>query len=214
MKASRGSSPWTLDEWAAHWNSKADIDDSLELNGYCVGGVPIDAELYRAAVIEPYLDRLELAGHHHVLEVGCGSGLLLREIEGRVERTVGTDFSEALISRYQGSAETYLCAAHELPFEGEQFDRILMCSVVHCFPGLDYLCRVMLKLVSLLRPRGILLIGDVLLGRPPPETRFRWYDRRQILDILEPLDLPFSISAQSRLKRAINRRYDVIVYKD
>jgi len=208
------SSPWTLEQWEAHWNSKADVEDPLELNGYCVGGVPISAELYRAAVIEPYLDRLELAAHHHVLEVGCGWRLQLREIEGRVERTVGTDFSEALLRRYRGSAETYLCGAHELPFEGEQFDRILMCSVVHCFPGLDYLRRVMLKLVSLLRAPGILLIGDVLLGRQPPDTPFRWFDRREILDILEPLDLPFSIAAQSRLKRAINRRYDIVVYKD
>jgi len=204
----------TLEDWTAHWNAKAGIENPVELNGYCVEGTPIEPELYRAAVIEPYLDRLELEPHHHVLEVGCGSGLVLREIEHRVERTVGTDFSRPLLDRYDGSAETYLCAAHELPFAGEQFDRILMCSVVHYFPDLDYLRRVVLELVGLLRPPGLLLIGDVPVGPQPAGTPFRWYDRREILDVLEPLELPFSIVAQSPLKRSINRRYDVIVHKD
>jgi SAM-dependent methyltransferase len=207
------SGPRTIAEWAAHWNAKAAIHDPIELNGYCVDGVPVDAELYRAAVIEPWLDRLELAPHHHVLEVGCGSGLLLREIEASVERTVGTDFSATLIERYDGAAETYLCAAHELPFEGEQFDRILMASVAHYFPSLDYFREVIVELVSLLRRPGLLLVGDVPLGRQPPGTPYRWYQPMEILDVLEPLGVRFSIETQSELKRTINRRYDVLVRK-
>jgi SAM-dependent methyltransferase len=201
-------------EWAAHWDAKAGIEDPIELNGYCCGGVPIAAETFAAAVIRPCLELLELEPQHHVLEVGCGAGLLLHEIERRVERAVGTDFSEALIERYDGAAELHVCAAHEQPFDGEQFDRVVMNSVAHYFPEIEYFRDVVLGLVALLRRPGILLIGDVPVGPQPPDTPYLWYDRRTLANVLEPLGLPFSIAAQSRQKRAINTRYDVVVYKD
>lgn len=205
--------PQTVDEWAAHWNAKAGIENQIELNGHCVGGVPLDAGLFRQAVVEPWLERLELQPHHHVLEVGCGTGLMLGEVEARVQRAVGTDISEASIRRYQGNAETILCAAHELPFEGEQFDRILMASVSHYFPSVDYFRDVLADLVSLLRPSGILLVADMLLGQTRRNTPYRWYDPIDVIAALEPLDVGFSIEAQSALKRTINRRYDVVVRK-
>lgn len=204
----------TVAEWIAHWDAKAAIEDPVELNGYCIGGAAIHRELYRAAVIDPWIERLELQAHHNVLDVGCGSGLLLREIESRVSKAVGADASEALLRRYHGSARTYLCAAHELPFEGEQFDRIAMCSVSHYFPDVGYFRDVIQKLVGLLRAPGIILVGDMLLGAQPEKTPFLWYERHELVDVLEPLGLPFSIAAQPPAKRAINCRYDVLVYKD
>lgn len=203
----------TVDEWAAHWNAKAGIENPLEVNGHCVGGVALDADLFRQAVVEPVLERLELLPHHHVLEVGCGSGLILDVLEARAERAVGTDLSEALIRRYQGGAEVIVCAAHELPFEGQEFDRILMASVSHYFPSLDYFHDVLVNLVSLLRPSGILVVSDMLLGRPGRVTQYRWYDPIDVIAALEPLDVGFSIEAQSALKRTINRRYDLVVRK-
>jgi SAM-dependent methyltransferase len=210
----RPPGPQTVEEWATHWNAKAGIANPIERNGYCVDGVPVDAELYRNAVIEPWLERLALHPQHHVLEVGCGAGLILRELERRVLRAVGTDFSGPALALYDGSAETIECAAHELPFEGEQFDRILMASVSHYFPSLDYFRDVVTKLVGLLRPGGILLIGDVLLGSQPPTTPYRWYEPTDVLGVLEPLNVAFSIEAQPRLKRTINRRYDILVNRD
>jgi SAM-dependent methyltransferase len=207
-------SPKSVGEWTAHWNDKAAIEDSIELNGYCLGGVPISSDQYRAAVLEPCLEALELAPRHHVLEVGCGTGLFLQALESRVERVVGVDPSERVLARYEGSAETHVSAAHELPFRGPQFDRILMYSVAHYFPDLEYFGQSVTKLVSLLRAPGILLIGDLPVGPQPPTTAYRWYDRRELADVLEPLGLPFSIRAQTRAKRLLNIRYDVIVYLD
>jgi SAM-dependent methyltransferase len=206
--------PRTLDEWASHWDAKAGLDDPLKLAGYCVEGAPVPAEIHRAAVLEPTLAVLELAPEHEVLEVGCGSGLFLNELERRVARVVGTDLSAAVIARYDGQAETYACAAHELPFEDGQFDRILMYSVAHYFPELDYFRAVTTRLIDLLRVPGILVVGDLPVGKPVSDTPFRWYEYRELLEVLEPLGLLFSIAAQNRLKRTINRRHDVIVYKD
>ncbi len=201
-------------EWTAHWDAKAEIENPIEINGYCVEGVAIDAETYLRVVVEPCLALLELAPDQHVLEIGCGTGLILRELEKSVTRAVGTDPSRVLLARYAGNAETIVCAAHELPFRGEQFDRIVLHSVVHYFPDFAYFAGVVRHLVSLLRTPGILLLGDVPIGPQPPDTPYLWYDRRDLADVFEPMGLPFSICAQSREKRALNSRYDIVVYKD
>jgi SAM-dependent methyltransferase len=205
--------PRTVEDWAAHWNAKATIENPIELNGFCIDGVALDAGVYRRAVIEPWIELLDVSPEHHVLEVGCGSGQLLDELTSRAARTVGTDISEVLIERYRGDAETYVCAAHELPFKGEQFDRILMASVSHYFPSLEYFASVVAGLVALLRTRGRLLIADVLLGPQPDGTPYLWYEPMDVIHVLEPLAVGFSIEAQSALKRTINRRYDIVIRK-
>lgn len=209
----RRPGPKSVADWAAHWDAKAEIENPIELNGYCVEGVPVDAETYRAALIEPWLERLELEPRHHALEVGCGSGLLLREIEPRVERLVGADLSKALLGRYDGLAETIVSAAHELPFEEGRFDRILLASVSQYFPSMDYFRGVMSDLVRFLRRPGLLLLADVLLGDQPPDTPYLWYQPMEMIELLESLGVRFCIESQSELKRTINRRYDIVVRK-
>jgi SAM-dependent methyltransferase len=204
----------TIKEWTGHWDGKAGIEDPVTINGYCIGGVPISRERYMSAVVEPLLERLELAPHHRVLDVGCGTGMTLMEIEERVAEAVGTDFSKTMLEKYKGKAKTLVCAAHELPFTGEQFDRILMFSVAHYFPDFDYFQRVATRLLSLLRRSGILLIGDLPLGHRPAGSDYLWYDRHALVDYFDSFGLPYSIAAQSRAKRAINERYDILVFKD
>lgn len=204
----------TIDEWTAHWNGKSDIDDPVILNGYCVDGVPISRERYFEAVIDPLLARLELEPHHRVLDIGCGSGLTLGEIEKRVAVAIGTDFSMAMLQKYKGKAKTYVCSAHEVPFEGEQFDRILMYSVAIYFPNFEYFRQVTEKCLSILRCGGIFLIGDLLLGSKPENSQYQWFDRHALVEYFDSLGFPYSIAAQSRRKRSINKRFDVILYKD
>lgn len=197
-----------------HWNGKAGIENPVELNGYCVGGVPISRERYMDAVVLPLLERLELERHHRVLDVGCGSGMTLLEIEKRVAEAVGTDFSQAMVDRYPGKSRTYVCAAHELPFDQGSFHRILMFSVAHYFPSFDYFRAVVEKCLWLLRKGGILLVGDLPIGNSPGASAYLWYDRHALVDLCDAQGLPYSIAAQNRAKRAINRRYDLILYKD
>lgn len=204
----------TIAEWTAHWDAKSEIRDPVRLNGYCVGGEPIPREQYMEAVVKPVLERLELEPHHRVLDVGCGSGLMLGEIEKRVAEAVGTDVSRAMLERYEGRATTHVCAAHELPFGPESFDRVLMYSVAHYFPDFDYFREVAAKCLAILRRDGILLIGDLPVGRRPEQSPYLWYDRHALVDLFDSVALPYTIAAQSRAKRAINRRIDVVVFKD
>lgn len=201
-------------EWTDHWNAKADIENPIEINGYCLGGQPIPAGKYFAAVVEPTIERLDLKSHHRVLDIGCGSGLALAEIEKRVAEAVGTDLSQTMIDRYKGNAKTYVCAAHELPFEDERFDRILMFSVAIYFPSFGYFREVVDNALSLLRIDGLLLIGDLNIGRAPRHSQNLWYDRNKLLRYLDETGHAYALMAQNKLKRSINKRWDVLIWKD
>lgn len=205
----------SVKEWMEHYDAKpSSVTNPIELVEFCINGVPLDRALHRQAILEPTIARLELMPHHHFLEIGCGSGLLLSEIENKVSRSVGTDISRRLLDSFEGRSEKIVCAADEIPFEKETFDRILMFSVAIQFESFEYFARVVNKAVSVLKKGGIFLIGDLLLGTQPPHSQYLHYDKHRLIDFLDSLQMPYSIMAQSPLKRTINKRYDVALYKD
>lgn len=203
-----------VNKWAEHWNQKANIENHMEINGYCIKGVPLSKETFHEAMIKPYLEMLELKSYHHVLEIGCGTGLLLSEIEKYVEKCIGIDVSQGMLAKFIGQSETILCAAHELPFCQQRFDRILMCSVAHYFPSFDYFKSVIINGLSILRKDGIFLIGDMLLGEASANGQYIHYNKHEIIVFCDSLKLPYSLMVQNRLKRKLNKRYDIILYKD
>ena len=87
-------------------------------------------------------------------------------------------------------------------------------SVSHYFPSLQYLRRVIDSALGLMPPSGRLLVADMLIGAQPPSTPYRWYDPGELVATLEDLGARFALQTQSPAKRAINRRYDLLVFKD
>jgi len=205
----------SVDGWVRHWDAKSAIEDPVELNGYCVGGKPLAFETYRKAVIVPTVDRLEVEPGQSVLEIGCGSGLILNELERRGADCVGVDPSKAMLDKYSGNAKTILSAARECDFADGSFDRILMVSVAHYFPSLTYFSDVIARCVKWLRAPGILLIGDIpFVLSANSRNDYLVYDKHALLDVMDSFGHATSLVAQSQSKRAINRRLDVILYKD
>jgi amino acid adenylation domain-containing protein len=107
-----------------------------------------------------------------VLELGCGSGLVLFQVAPHCEEYVGTDFSEPSLEyvrklvgqpeRKLGHVRLERRAADEL--EGlpvGYFDAVILNSVVQYFPCADYLLRVIEGASRLVRPGGIIFLGDV-----------------------------------------------------
>jgi natural product biosynthesis luciferase-like monooxygenase protein len=105
-----------------------------------------------------------------VLEIGCGTGMVLFRIAPHCEHYHGVDFS-ALALRHieteaarQGLRNVTLlqAAAHELPeLEANSFDLIVLNSVVQYFPSADYLVDVLEHVVPLVKEGGTIYIGDV-----------------------------------------------------
>jgi len=118
-------------------------------------------------------DRVEqiLALHPaRVLEIGCGTGLLLFQIAPHCQKYWGTDFSSASIHYLQQQLAVQPLPQVEVfqrmatDFEGvavNTFDAVILNSIVQYFPSLDYLLQVLESAIPMVAPQGFIFIGDV-----------------------------------------------------
>ncbi|HEY6016033.1 MAG TPA: class I SAM-dependent methyltransferase, partial [Gaiellaceae bacterium] len=100
------------------------------------------------------LDALALGPDDHLLEIGCGGGLLLRDALASGARATGLDHSQEMVELARGrapAADVVLARAEELPFEDGAFTAVAM-SVVFFF--LDDPVRVLRECRRVLRPGG------------------------------------------------------------
>jgi len=108
-----------------------------------------------------------------VLEIGCGTGLLLSRIAPHCERYTGTDFSETALNYTRQMCQQLDHLGHVTlrkgfaddfsGFEADQFDTIILNSVIQYFPDINYLERVIAGALQVLKPEGLIFVGDVRL---------------------------------------------------
>ncbi|MGV0024746.1 amino acid adenylation domain-containing protein [Phormidesmis priestleyi] len=105
-----------------------------------------------------------------VLEIGCGTGLLLFQVAPHCQKYVGTDFSTVALASIQHQLEALNLSQVELlprsatDFEGidpASFDVVILNSIVQYFPSVDYLMQVLEKAIETVAPGGVLFLGDV-----------------------------------------------------
>ncbi len=107
-----------------------------------------------------------------VLEIGCGTGLILLRAAPQCEHYTGTDLlgsslagvSKVLAKQPELAQRVTLherLADNFTGFNDGQFDVILLNSVVQYFPSADYLQRVLEGAVRVLAPGGKILLGDL-----------------------------------------------------
>jgi amino acid adenylation domain-containing protein len=132
---------------------------------------PIPAEEMRVW-LDDTLSPLRAAAPRRILEIGCGTGLLLARLAPACEHYVGTDVSDVALDyvRQQVSragerlshVRLERRAAHD--FEGVRpgsFDAVILNSVVQYFPDAQYLLRVLEGAVRAVAPGGLVFVGDV-----------------------------------------------------
>ena len=107
-----------------------------------------------------------------VLEIGCGTGLILFQVAQHCARYRGVDVSELALDylrrqlsepqRSLPQVELFRRAADD--FEGigaGEFDGVILNSVIQYFPSIDYLARVLEGAVNCVSPGGFIFVGDV-----------------------------------------------------
>src|SRR6185295_2631520 len=132
-------------------------------------GQPIPAEEMQEWV-EGTVDRILAERPTRVLEIGCGTGLLLFRIVPHVVRYRGIDFSRIaldqlgrrLADRHLPHVELEQRAADDFSgIEPETFDAVILNSVAQYFPSVEYLVSVLEGAIRTLTPGGFLFVGDV-----------------------------------------------------
>ncbi len=105
-----------------------------------------------------------------VLEIGCGTGLLLFRVAPYCEHYEAVDLSEAALEmiwreagrRGLNNLRLRRAAAADLrDLPDASFDLVVINSVVQYFPGVEYLVEVLTKTVAAVRPGGAIFVGDI-----------------------------------------------------
>jgi amino acid adenylation domain-containing protein len=107
-----------------------------------------------------------------VLEIGCGTGLLLSRIAPHCQNYTATDFSVTAIEYLRGqisrpgqdfsNVRLLQRAADDFSgLEDGSFDAVVLNSVVQYFPSADYLVTVLRGAARAIRPGGAIFVGDV-----------------------------------------------------
>ncbi|MCP5150487.1 MAG: amino acid adenylation domain-containing protein [Chromatiales bacterium] len=147
-------------------------DPDLDLTGWgsSYTGKAIPVEEMREWVTET-VDWIRSFRPRRLLEIGCGTGLLLGRVAPTCERYVGCDFSAAALARVGRLVQVREDLRHvELrqreasDFAGVEegaFDTVLVNSVVQYLPSLQYLHDVLTRAVRAIGAGGRVLIGDV-----------------------------------------------------
>lgn len=133
-------------------------------------GEPIPDEHMREWV-DHTVARLRCLRPRRVLELGCGTGLLLEKLAPTCERYVGTDLSAHVIEELRrraarepalGHIELMCRSADDFTgIEPASFDTVILNSVVQYFPSGDYLMHVLEQAARALIPGGVIFLGDV-----------------------------------------------------
>jgi len=165
-----------MSQWQSVWDetyhhAPPPPDPTFNIAGWnsSYTGLPLPAEAMREWVADP-VDRILATRPQHVLDIGCGTGLLLFQIAPHTQRYCGVDFSptaldhlgDQLRQRPLPQVQLLRRAADDLAgLEPQSFDVVILNSVAQYFPSSAYLQRVIAGAIELVRPGGVLFIGDI-----------------------------------------------------
>jgi len=133
-------------------------------------GEPIDAT-EMTIWVERTVARLRALAPRRVLEIGCGTGLLLTRLSPACEHYIGTDFSAAVLAQLGDYLER-IGAAHNVELRQAMADAldfmpdgsvdlVILNSVVQYFPDIEYLQKVLHEALRVTCPGGQVFVGDV-----------------------------------------------------
>jgi amino acid adenylation domain-containing protein len=156
------------------YHQSQDIEDDPTLNLASWNDSYTDKP-YPKAVMQEWRDKtveqiLELAPKR-VWEIGCGTGMLLLKIAPHCQKYLGTDlvaaglhYIEQHLQQQSLKEKVTLKQGAANQFEGieiNNYDLVILNSVIQYFPSLDYLLSVLDGALKAVRTQGTIFIGDV-----------------------------------------------------
>lgn len=148
-------------EWNDIWNKKytnyMEHNDLHILSGYD----DLSYEEYKKLALF-FILKLGIEANDNVLEVGCGSGAFLNEIE-EVGTLSGIDYADDAIVKINNVLDGDFCVseARNIPFDDNSFDIVISFGVFFYFDSLEYAANVIDEMLRVLKPNGKILIGEI-----------------------------------------------------
>jgi len=165
-----------MSQWQMVWdktyaNASAESEPALNLAGWnsSYTGQPIPPAEMREW-IDHTVQRVLSLRPERVLELGCGTGLLLSRIAPHCRQYCGTDFSPNALNYVQqfvtaqnlrGVTLLQQSAEDFSGIEAGTFDTVILNSVIQYFPDVNYLLKVLEGVVRIVKPGGHIFLGDV-----------------------------------------------------
>lgn len=122
--------------------------------------------------IDDSVERVLALQPQRVLELGCGSGLLLFRIAPRCKYYCGTDFSQEVLHHLAAQVRQqqdhlpeialFQRAADDLEGIPESaFDVAILNEVAQYFPSINYLVQVLERVITRVKPGGAIFVGGI-----------------------------------------------------
>ena len=167
---------WGVERWQTVFDTVYDKPNASSDPSFNVAGwdssytqQPIAAEEMREWV-ERTVERILALCPQRVLEIGCGTGLLLSRILPHCERYHGCDVSgtairqlkkSGILERHPHLTLTQAAANDFSGLEGEKFDTVILNSTVQYFPDAAYFEKVLEGVLPHVEERGKIFLGDL-----------------------------------------------------
>lgn len=104
---------------------------------------------------------LNLQTTDSLLDIGCGAGLLTRELESHADIVCAVDANKTMLDHAPARLNRTLGEAGSLPFADASFDKTLCHSVIQYFPDLHYASRSLQEMARVTKPGGLCLVMDI-----------------------------------------------------
>lgn len=160
--------------WSKYYSEKSRVDTGdLQRNvGRTKGGVPIQNDVWERTLAD-ISDKLNIDSNSNksVLEICCGNGQIIGNLNTNSKKLVGVDFSIELLDqlniKYGGRVRTVLANALDIDDSITGFDVIIIYFAIQHFDE-ESTVKLLLDSFNRLNPSGILYIGDI------PDERRKW----------------------------------------
>ncbi len=138
------------------------------------------------AILEKYLHKTD-----KVLELGCGTGLILKEIDKKVSKATGVDLSEKMLEKArERGLDVYQSEASEMPFEDNTFDLVYSYKVLAHIEAIE---KTLHEIKRVLKPGGTAVL--------------EFYNRNSVRTLIKKIK-PSNIISKNITDNSVYTRYD------
>ena len=145
--------------WKAIWQKKYAKTEKQPL--HVLDGFNDLSTTHWQHLVSQFTAKLDLPPGSRVVEVGCGAGAFLEGLQHC--QLAGVDYSTEAIARIRThlSGDFRVAEAARLPFPDDSFDTAISFGIFYYFDSLDHARQVLDDMCRVLRPGGMLFIGDI-----------------------------------------------------